>query len=99
MRPTLLRFFGTTSQWCGTTIAFVLMVSSLSPAWALITGGEGNEPVHDPGWPTGASVVFNTKSRVAYWEGPPLGGGQSHAECRGDTAEFQRVLDDFANDT
>ena len=75
-------------------IAFASVSSS--QAWALITGGEGNDPVADPGWPTNAAVVFNTKSRIAFWEGPPFGGGQSHAECRGDTEAFQKVLDDFA---
>jgi hypothetical protein len=66
------------------------------PAWALIFGGIGNDPLRDPGWPKGAAAVFNTVSRLAYWEGPPFGGGQYHAECRGDEAAFQRVLDDFA---
>ena len=78
--------------------AFVIAITSVSsnPAWGLITGGEGNDPIADPGWPKDAAVVFNTKSRVAHWEGPPFGGGQSHAECRGDTEAFQKVLDDFA---
>ncbi len=65
-------------------------------AWALITGGEGNEPLHDPGWPTGAAAAFNHPSRVAYWEGPPFGGGQYHAECRGDAAAVSEVLKAFA---
>lgn len=65
-------------------------------AWALIMGGEGNEPLTDTGWPQGAAAVFNTKSRIAYWEGPPFGGGQSHAECRGDAAALNKVLADFA---
>ena len=80
--------------WAALMIAFASVSSS--PAWALITGGEGNDPVADPGWPKDAAAVFNTKSRVAYWEGPPFGGGQSHAECRGETEAFQTVLDDFA---
>jgi len=65
-------------------------------AFALITGGEGNEPLSDPGWQTGAAAVFNVKSRVAYWEGPRFGGGQYTAECRGDTAALNAVLIDFA---
>ena len=77
-------------------LAGVLCVSFSSSAWALITGSEGNQPVDDPGWPKGALAVFNTKSRIAAWEGPPFGGGESHAECRGDTAAFQQVLNDFA---
>lgn len=65
-------------------------------AWALIMGGEGNDPFNDPGWPAGAAAVFNTKARVAYWEGPPFGGGQYHAECRGNADAFNQVLKDFA---
>ena len=78
--------------------AVVIAISGVfsNSAWGLITGGEGNDPIADPGWPKNAAAVFNTKSRVAHWEGPPFGGGQSHAECRGDTEAFQKVLDDFS---
>jgi protocatechuate 3,4-dioxygenase beta subunit len=65
-------------------------------AWALITGGEGNSPLRDPGWPAGAAAIFNVKARVAWWEGPPFGGGQWHAECRGDAKALSAVLADFA---
>src|SRR6185503_11107121 len=65
-------------------------------ASALIEGGEGNAPFPDPGWPQGAAAVFNVAARAAYWEGPPFGGGQSHAECRGDAKQFNAVLVDFA---
>jgi hypothetical protein len=65
-------------------------------AFGLIMGGEGNKPVADPGWPTGAAAIFNTKSRIAWWEGPPFGGGQWHAECRGDANALEAVLADFA---
>lgn len=76
----------------------VLAVVSLSggTAWALIMGGEGNMPLNDPGWPKGAAAVFNTETRVAWWEGPPFGGGQWHAECRGDATALSLVLQDFA---
>lgn len=76
----------------------ILIGVALAPqlAHALITGGEGNDPVDGSRWPAGAAAVFNTKGRIAYWEGPPYGGGQSHAECRGDTAAFNQVLADFA---
>jgi len=77
-------------------IALVITVVLWQPAWALITGGTGNKPLPDPGWPQGAATVFNTKSRVAYWTGSPFDSGQSHAECRGDSAAFQQVLNDFA---
>jgi hypothetical protein len=63
---------------------------------ALITGGIGNDVLHDPGWPAGAAAVFNSPTRVAWWEGPPFGGGQWHAECRGDADALNRVLADFA---
>ncbi|MBA3312115.1 MAG: carboxypeptidase-like regulatory domain-containing protein [Planctomycetota bacterium] len=72
-------------------------------AQALITGGEGNKPLDDPGWPKGAAEVFNAKSRIAnaksriaWWEGPPFGGGEWHAEYRGDAATFNEVLRAFA---
>ncbi|HEY3393973.1 MAG TPA: carboxypeptidase-like regulatory domain-containing protein, partial [Lacipirellulaceae bacterium] len=61
-----------------------------------ITGGEGNEPVADLGWPAGAAVIFNNPTRIAWWEGPPFGGGQWHAEYRGDAAAFNEVLAAFA---
>ena len=65
------------------------------PVFALITGGEGNSPLHDPGWPNGAAAIFNNSARVAWWEGPPFGGGQWHAECRGDAKALSSVLADF----
>jgi hypothetical protein len=64
-------------------------------AFAWITGGEGNAPIADPGWPNGAAAIFNTKARIAWWEGPPFGGGQWHAECRGDAGALTAVLADF----
>ena len=73
------------------------IVAVTSPeAFALITGGEGNKPLRDPGWPAGAAAIFNVTSRIAWWEGPPFGGGQWHAECRGDAKALSAVLADFA---
>jgi hypothetical protein len=84
---------------CG-MVAFLLAVATLTvlcqPTSALIIGGEGNEPIRDPGWPTGAAAIFNHPARVAWWEGPPFGGGQYHAECRGDSKTFNKVLAQFA---
>ncbi len=77
-------------------VTFLLTVGWPLPAFALITGGEGNTPITDPGWPKGAAAVFNSPNRIAWWEGPPFGGGQYHAECRGNTAAFQKALEDFA---
>jgi hypothetical protein len=65
-------------------------------AYALITGGEGSVPLDDPGWPDGAATIFNHKARVAWLMGPPFGGGQYHAECRGDAKSFNEVLAHFA---
>lgn len=84
---------------CGTILALWLMfVLAALPAgaFALITGGEGNDPLRDPGWPEGGAKIFNDPARVAWWEGPPLGGGQWHAEYRGSAAELNAVLADFA---
>ena len=76
------------------TLSFAVLPSQ--QAAALITGGEGNKPIADPGWPKGASVLFNHPGRIAWWEGPPFGGGQWHAECRGDAKAFNKVLADFS---
>src|SRR5262245_28433564 len=85
--PRLLRRLG---------LLLALLLVPASQAMALIMGGEGNNPVDDPGWPAGAAKVFNSPSRIAWWEGPPLGGGEWHAECRGNTASFQEALEAFA---
>jgi hypothetical protein len=83
-----------------TTIATLLVVSFsaivIESAFALITGGTGNDPVRDPGWPAGAAVVFNQPTRVAHWVGPPFGGGQWHGDYRGTTQELNAVLENFA---
>ena len=65
-------------------------------AFALIIGGEGNDPIADPGWPKGSSVVFNNPSRVAWWEGGALSTQTWHAEGRGDTATIALILADFS---
>jgi hypothetical protein len=81
-----------------TTGLFVTILAAVAPseALAMIIGGEGNTPLKDPGWPAGAAVIVNHKGRVAWWEGPPFGGGQWHAECRGDAQALNAVLADFA---
>jgi hypothetical protein len=73
-----------------------LAVAAPREALALIQGGEGNTPLPDPGWPKGAAAIFNHAGRIAWWEGPPFGGGQWHAECRGDAKVINAVLADFA---
>jgi len=80
------------------TILLALMLAAVpvQPASASITGGEGNTPVRDPGWPEGAEKIFNNPARVAWWEGPPFGGGQWHGEFRGDAKTLNAVLADFA---
>lgn len=85
-------------SWIGkiAALAVLLTLAFHQSAWALITGGEGNEPINDPGWPKGAAAAFNSETRVAWWEGPPFGGGQWHAECKGDAAALSLVLDDFS---
>lgn len=80
-------------------IHFALMVAAffwVTPAEAMIRGGEGNKPLPDPGWPVGAAKVFNTESRIAWWEDPPFGGGRWHSECQGDTDAFTELLADVA---
>jgi protocatechuate 3,4-dioxygenase beta subunit len=84
------------SLFARATLGIAALILLPPPAYALILGGTGNEPLRDPGWPKEAAGVFNHISRVAYWEGPPLGGGEWHAECRGDAADFNEVLAQFA---
>lgn len=79
--------------------AFLAFLSALvvaDSAFALIIGGEGNVPLDDPGWPKGAAEVFNDRTRIAYWEGPPFGGGEYHGEYKGDADDLQRMLDALA---
>ena len=80
------------------TVLLLTVLAVLAPreASALITGGTGNSPPRDPGWPTGAAAIFNHAGRIAWWEGPPFGGGQWHAECRGGVKVLSAVLADFA---
>ena len=80
-------------------VALLLAALAVLPAqeaFALITGGEGNTPIADPGWPMGAAALVNHPGRIAWWEGPPFGGGQWHAECRGDAKALDAVLADVA---
>jgi hypothetical protein len=80
------------------TVALVVAIALVSSprAFALITGGEGNKPINDPGWPKGAAAIFNHPARVAWWEGPPFGGGQWHAECRGGAKTLNAILIGFS---
>jgi hypothetical protein len=78
------------------TFGILTALVSCPCAFALIRGGDGNSPIPDPGWPKGAADIFNHGARIAYWEGPPFGGGQWHAEYRGGTVAFNGVLARFA---
>ena len=62
----------------------------------LIRGDVGNKPLDDPGWPIGAASLVNHTGRIAWWEGPPFGGGQWHSECRGNAQALNAVLANFA---
>ncbi len=78
-------------------VALVLGALTFCPqANALITGGEGNTPLRDPGWTKGGAEIFNHPTRIAWWEGPPFGGGQYTSEHRGTTEQFNKVLTQFA---
>ncbi|TWU33916.1 carboxypeptidase-like regulatory domain-containing protein [Novipirellula artificiosorum] len=77
--------------------AFLLLALDCQLASALIMGGTGNKPVRDAGWPRGAIEVANLTTRIAWWEGPPFGGGEWHFEYRGTTAELQAAVDAFSN--
>ncbi len=88
---------GSIRPWlCLALLSAAAMLVPDREAFALITGGEGNTPVADPGWPAGAESIFNSESRIAWWEGPPFGGGQWHAECRGEATALSKALAGFA---
>ncbi len=82
-------------ELAGFCMAVCLLAASLSPAYADIGGGTGNDPISSKDWPAGAEAVFNFKGRVAFWDGPPLGGGQWHADCRGDAKQLSEILAAF----
>ncbi len=77
-------------------LAFLLVALPTREAAAMITGGEGNTPIADPGWPKGAAAIFNHAGRFAWWEGPPFGGGQWHSECRGNATALTAILTGFS---
>ena len=79
-----------------TLLALTMAVGYCQMAFALISGGKGNQPLRDPGWPEGAAAIVNNPARIAYWEGPPFGGGQFHAECRSNAQSLNTVLAEFA---
>ena len=74
--------------------SLALLASLLGPgtAHALIRGDVGNTPIPDPGWAKGGAALMNTTHRIAWWEGPPFGGGNWHAECRGDAKALSEAL-------
>src|SRR5688572_2993567 len=77
----------------GAGVVVLSLMALVVPAQALITGGEGNEPMQArPGWPVGAIDVVNQQSRIAWWEGPPFGGGEWHFEYHGDEAALNEAL-------
>ncbi len=83
--------------WLPCLLAATLLLALDCPlASALIIGGTGNDPVRDSGWPRGALDVANLKTRIAWWEGPPFGGGEWHFEYRGSTANFQAAVESFS---
>lgn len=83
-------------------IAVVVLLASAAllavsrHAQALILGAAGNDPVNERPWPQGSLAVANLPSRIAWWEGPPLGGGESHFEYRGDADALNEALKAFA---
>lgn len=77
-------------------VAAAAHLAFTAPAEALIMVAKGNDPVQDRDWPQGAVEVANLKSRVLYWEGPPIGGGQYQFQYQGDAAAFQEALDALA---
>jgi hypothetical protein len=77
-------------------LALTIAASLAQPVFGVIYGGEGNAPLADPGLPEGAIAILNNPARVAWWEGPPFGGGQWHGEYRGEASALNAILAEFA---
>ncbi len=76
------------------TVIGIWLLPSTLPAAILVV--DGNEPIQNMGWPTGAEEVANLPSRLGYMEGPPFGGGEYYFKyhCE-NTAEFNNALQKF----
>lgn len=80
----------------GPLLAVYLGLTVLTPSVrADIAGGTGNRPIKNEHWPAGAADIFNFEGRIAWFEGPPYGGGQYCAECRGDAKQLNEILAAF----
>ena len=77
-------------------LAVMIAVVPFRAAVAAHHGRRGEQADRRPRLAQGAAAIFNHPGRVAWWEGPPFGGGQWHAECRGDARALSAVLADFA---
>ena len=77
------------------TTLFLLFALS-STALAVIIGGK-EEPMEVRGLPSGSLPLANLPTRIAWWEGPPFGGGQYHFEYSGRTADLQEAIDLFTD--
>lgn len=81
------------------SLLIILCVVLLCPkvGMSLITGEDGNRPIHDRGWPAGSVEMANLPTRVGWWEGPPFGGGEYHFLYRCEnTDEFNEALKTFS---
>jgi|GEM_PF-2487721 len=72
----------------------LIVFTCASPALALITGGTDG-PMEVRGLPSGSLPLANLNTRIAWWEGPPFGGGQYHFEYSGRTVDLQEAIDLF----
>lgn len=73
-------------------VGFLFTLLLAAGAQALITGG-GTEPMTDRNWRAGAVELANLKTRLAWWEGPPFGGGQYEFLYRGNAEQCQQAVD------
>jgi hypothetical protein len=80
--------------WC--RVCILVLTLGVSPLWALILTGKGNDPVHDPGWPAGAVELANLNSRFGWFEGPPFGGGDWTFFFSGKTSDLQAAVTTLA---
>lgn len=91
----IMRIMSCIDRYVINLLLVVCVLMGGNQASAMITGGVGNSPINDPGWPKGAAEVFNSSHRIAWWEDPPFGGGRWHSECKGNTEQFKEALIGF----
>ena len=80
----------------GTHLAMAFLLFLPSSALALIEGARATRRSTTRAGQKGRRRSSITRARIAWWEGPPFGGGQWHAEFRGEAKTLNAMLEGLA---